>query len=167
MGVDKGDMNYLIKKVDMKKVPAVSKEKQKKLGMSSAILKDSCQETAFKTEKTEKYSAKLNPDVLPFFTLANVTKREDIYGLMKDMIELQAAPDTEMEYFDGNPLDYHHFIDLFREVVEKWVQGPKGRLLRLLKYTRGEAHDLIKHCLQQLFVYKLQSCSRVAQKKIW
>ena len=149
MGVDKDNIKHLTKKVHTKKVPAVSKEKQKKLGMSSAIPEDSGEETAFKTEKNEKYSVKLNPDAPPFFTSANVTKREDIYGLLNDMIEQQAAPDIEMEYFDGNPLEYHHFIDLFREVVEKWVQDPKGRLLRLLKYKRGEAHDLIKHCLQE------------------
>ena len=140
-------MRHLNKKVDLKKVPVVSKEKQKKSGMSSAIPEVSGEETAFKTEKTEKYSAKLNPDAPPFFTSANVTKTEDIFGLLKDMIEQQGAPDIEMKYFDGNPLEYHDFIGFFREVVKKWVQDPKGRLLRLLKYTRGEAHDLIKHCL--------------------
>ena len=30
--------------------------------------------------------------------------------------------------------EYNHFV------VEKWIPEPKGRLLRLLKYTRGEAH---------------------------
>ena len=54
-----------------------------------------------------------------------------------------------METFDSNPLEYHHFMDLFREVVEKCMQDPKERLLRLLKYARGEAHDMIKHCLQE------------------
>ena len=34
-------------------------------------------------------------------------------------------------------------------MVEKWIPDPKGRLLRLRKYTRGEAHDMIKHCLQE------------------
>ena len=65
------------------------------------------------------------------------------------MIQQQAAPEVELKCFDGNPLKYNHFIDLFREVVEKWIPEPKGRLVRLLKYTRGEAHDLIKHCVQE------------------
>ena len=60
MGVDKDDMKHLIKRD--------SREKQKKLGMSSAVPEDSGEETAFKTEKTEKYSAKLSPDAPPFFT---------------------------------------------------------------------------------------------------
>ena len=51
---------------------------------------------------------------------------------------------------DGNPLEYSHFVDLFRNVVEKMDPEPKERLLRLLKYTRGEACDLIKHCVQEL-----------------
>ena len=39
-----------------------------------------------------------------------------------------------METFDCNPLEYRHFGDLFKEKAEKWIQDPKGRLLRLLKY---------------------------------
>ena len=62
------------------------------------------------------------------------------------MIQKQAAPEVELECFDGNSLEYNHFVDLFREEVEKWIPELKGRLLRLLKYTTGEAHDLIKHC---------------------
>ena len=124
-------------------------KRNRNLGMSSTIPEVTFKETAFKTEKTEKYCAQLNTDAPPFSTSTNVTKKEHIYGLLKGMTEQQAAPDIEMEYFDRNPLEYHHFIDLFREAVEKCVQDPNERLLRLLKYTRGEAHDLIKHCLQE------------------
>ena len=65
------------------------------------------------------------------------------------MIQQQAVPKAELQCFDGNPLEYNHFADLFREVVEKWISEPEGRLLRLLKYTRGEAQDLIKHCVEE------------------
>ena len=65
------------------------------------------------------------------------------------MIQQQATPKAELQCFDGNPLEYNHFADLFREVVEKWIPEPEGRLLRLLKYTRGEAQDLIKHCVEE------------------
>lgn len=51
--------------------------------MSVAILEDIVKKTVSKTEKTEKYSAKLTPDAPPFFTCANVTKNEDIFELMK------------------------------------------------------------------------------------
>ena len=104
---------------------------------------------ADKIVKAEKYTKKLNPNAEASKSKAKESNDGEIYGLLKGMIEQQAAPDVEMETFDGNPLEYHHFIDLFREVVEKWIQDPKGRLLRLMKYTRGEAHDMIKHCLQE------------------
>ena len=39
--------------------------------------------------------------------------------------------------FDDNVLNYHHFMALFKEVVESKVEDPRGRLTRLLKYTRG------------------------------
>lgn len=65
------------------------------------------------------------------------------------MIEQKTAPNIEMEYFDESPLKYHLFIELLRELVGKWVQDLKGRLLRLLKYRRKKAHNLIKHCLQE------------------
>ena len=51
--------------------------------MSVAIPEDIVKETVSKTEKTEKYSAKLTPDAPPFFTSANVTKNEDTFELMK------------------------------------------------------------------------------------
>ena len=47
------------------------------------------------------------------------------------MIEQKTAPNIEMEYFDESPLKYHHFNELLRELVGKWVQDPKERLLRL------------------------------------
>ena len=56
-----------------------------------------------------------------------------------------------MEPFDGNVLNYHHFMALFKEVVESKVEDPRRRLIRLLKYTSGEAKELINHCIQLTF----------------
>ena len=53
-----------------------------------------------------------------------------------------------MECFDGNVLEYHYFMTLFREVVESKTEDPRGRLTRLIKYTVGDPRDLIKHCIQ-------------------
>ena len=96
----------------------------------------------------EENKLKLNP-LATSYVPAKMSNNEEMYNLLINMIQQQAAPEVELECFDGNPLEYNHFADLFREVVEKWIPEPKGRLLRLLKYTRGEAHDLIKHCVQE------------------
>ena len=51
----------------------------------------------------------------------------------------QAAPEVDIEYFDGNPLNYHYFMTLFSEVVETKIDNPRGSLTRLIKYMMGEA----------------------------
>ena len=61
----------------------------------------------------------------------------------------QSAPDLNIDVFDGNPLNLKYFMTLFREVVESKIENPYGRLTRLIKYTTGEAKELIKHCIEQ------------------
>ena len=40
-------------------------------------------------------------------------------------------------------------MSIFKEVVEDKIEDPTGRLIRLIKYTDGEAGELIKPCVQQ------------------
>ena len=91
---------------------------------------------------------KINSHATSYVT-AKMSNNEEIYNLLINIIQQKAASEVELECFEGNPLEYNHFADLFREVIEKWIPDPKGRLLRLLKYTRGEAHDLINNCVQE------------------
>ena len=62
--------------------------------------------------------------------------------------KVQSAPDVDMECFDGKVLEYHYFMALFTEVIESKIEDPRGRLTRLIKYTVGDARDLIKHSIQ-------------------
>ena len=68
--------------------------------------------------------------------------------ILYKLLQQQAAPEVDIEYFDGNPLNYHYFMALFSEVVETKIDDPRGRLTRLTKYTMGEPKELIKHCIQ-------------------
>jgi hypothetical protein len=68
---------------------------------------------------------------------------------MKQLISLLTAPDADIDVFSGNPLDFRYFRTTFRESVEKKVPDSRGRLTRLLKYTTGDAKDLIKHCIYE------------------
>ncbi|MEL7338835.1 MAG: DUF1759 domain-containing protein [Bacteroidota bacterium] len=72
---------------------------------------------------------------------------ESMVEMLCRLLRQQAAPVVDMESFDGNPMDYHFFIATFREVVEKNVIDARGRLTRLIKYTSGEARELIQHCI--------------------
>ena len=49
------------------------------------------------------------------------------------LVKKQSAPDIELDVLDGNPLDFHYFIKLFNEVVEKKIDDPRGIFSGLLK----------------------------------
>ena len=59
----------------------------------------------------------------------------------------QGAPEVEVDVFSGNPLEYNYFPTMFRDVAERKIKDPVGRLTHLIKFTDGEAKDLIKHCI--------------------
>ena len=46
---------------------------------------------------------------------------------------------------DGNPLNFVYFLSIFAESVEKKIEDPQGKLLRLIRCTTGEAQELVKH----------------------
>ncbi|XP_066928731.1 uncharacterized protein [Clytia hemisphaerica] len=64
-----------------------------------------------------------------------------------DLVKLQGAPSVELSVFTGDPLDYKFFMTNFEELVEKRISDSEGRLARLLKFTTGDANDLIQCCL--------------------
>ena len=61
------------------------------------------------------------------------------------LIQQQGAPEVYIDTFSGDPLEYHYFMEVFKEVVEKRTEGPRGRLTRLIKYTTGETKDQALH----------------------
>ncbi len=65
------------------------------------------------------------------------------------LLQLQTAPTVDIDEYDGNPLEFNYFLATFKEVVEQKVEDPRGRLTRLIKYTKGEAKELIKNCIQE------------------
>ena len=65
------------------------------------------------------------------------------------LVKQQSAADVDLDVFDDNPLEYNYFMSLFHELVEKRIDDPQGRLTRLIKYTKGDAKEMIKHCVQQ------------------
>ena len=66
-----------------------------------------------------------------------VLDSEDVSETLYKLLKQQVAPEVDIESLDGNVLNYHYFIFLFKEVVESKAEDPRGRLLRLLKYTSG------------------------------
>ena len=73
----------------------------------------------------------------------------DMVAMMSKLLRQQAAPDVDIVIFTGDPVDYHYFIAVFDEVVEKKIDDPRGRLVGLIKYTDGQPKEMIKYCIQQ------------------
>ena len=69
--------------------------------------------------------------------------------MMCKLLSQQSAPNVDIDMFDGNPLEFTYFMLIFEEMVESKVNDPRSRLTRLINYTKGEAKELLKHCIQQ------------------
>ena len=66
-----------------------------------------------------------------------------------DIVKLIKAPTIDIDTFTGDPLEFEYFKSNFKEVVEPTVSDQRGRLMRLIKYTAGEAKELIKPCIHR------------------
>ena len=71
-----------------------------------------------------------------------------ISQMLCKLLKLHAAPEVDMEPFNGNALNYHYFRALFKDVVESRIDDPRGILTRHINYTTGDAKELIKYCIQ-------------------
>ena len=56
-------------------------------------------------------------------------------------------PSSEVQVFDGDPVNYYNFVQSFTNLIEAKTADSKMRLHYLVQYTRGDVHDLMKSCL--------------------
>ena len=47
------------------------------------------------------------------------SSEKKIMDALCHLVKQQSAPNIELDVFDGNPLDFHYFIILFKEIVKK------------------------------------------------
>ena len=71
----------------------------------------------------------------------------DITSMLCNLLKQKSAPDVDLNVFDGNPLEYNNFMTLLHELVEKRTDDPRGRLTRLIRYTKDDPKDMIQHCV--------------------
>ena len=73
---------------------------------------------------------KVNRENLPDKTTKEELEYEkdqkNVTEMMCELLRQQAAPDLEIDIFDGNPMDFHYFMAVFKEVVENKVTDPRG-----------------------------------------
>ena len=68
-----------------------------------------------------------------------VAGQADITSMLCNLLKQQSAPDVDLDAFDRNLL----------QLVEKRTDNPRGRLTRLIRYTKCDPKDMIQHCVQQ------------------
>ena len=43
---------------------------------------------------------------------------------MCNLLKRQSVPDIDIDEFDSNPINYHYFIFIFKEVIESKTDDP-------------------------------------------
>ena len=71
-----------------------------------------------------------------------------ISEMMYRLLKQQSAPEIEIDIFDGNLMELHYLMAVLKDVVEKRVDDERGNLTGLIKYTKGDAKDMVKNCIQ-------------------
>ena len=74
-------------------------------------------------------------------------ERKGVSEVIWKLLQYQGAPEIVTDMFSGNPLEYRYLVSMFNQAVEKKVNYQTGRITRLLKFTSGEAKELIQHCI--------------------
>ena len=104
----------------------------------------------FLSSKKYYYSDSLYRNEEPNYTLYGHNRQcREVSKMLYQLLSSMGAQEADIDVFSRDPLEYHYFVEIFKEVVEKRIAYPRGRLTRLNKYNTIEAKDLIKHCIQQ------------------
>ena len=45
-------------------------------------------------------------------------------------------------------MEFHYFMAVLKEVVKKRLDDERGKLTRLIKFTKGDVKDMVKNCIQ-------------------
>ena len=86
-----------------------------------------------------------------------VTARQaDITSMLCDLLKRHSAPDVDLDVFDVNPLEYHNFMILFHELVEKRIDDLRRRLTRLIRY-----HQLVIEMLRNVWTRSMETLTRL------
>ena len=57
--------------------------------------------------------------------------------MMCKLFSQQSATNVDIDVLDGNSLEFSYVMSMFEEIVERKVVNPRGRLTRLINYTKG------------------------------
>ena len=62
-------------------------------------------------------------------------------------------------------MNFHYFMAVFNETVEKKVDNPIGKLTWLIKYTKGDAKEMVRNCIQLPAEIGFETTKRLLTKR--
>ena len=62
---------------------------------------------------------------------------EGLIEMMCKLFSQQSATNVDIDVLDGSSLEFNYVMSMFEEIVERKVVNPRGRLTRLINYTKG------------------------------
>ena len=72
---------------------------------------------------------------------------QQIVHQQQQSVMARTLPQSTINPFKGDPIEYCDFIRSFEHLVEQKTPSPSVRLYYLIQYTSGPAQDLMKSCL--------------------
>ena len=107
---------------------------------------------------------------ISFHSFDNVPDREvgqSVTELMCKPLNQQNAPELDRDTFNGDPMEFHYFMAIFHEVVERKVDDAWRRLTQLNKIHQGWSQGDCKNLHIVTTWGWVQDCKEIAAWKIW
>ena len=102
---------------------------------------------------------KLNPHATSYVPV-KMSNNEEVYDLLINMIQQQAAPEVDLKCFHGNPLEYNHrSIQRSRGEMDS---GTKVKIAETIKIYKGRGSSPDQALCARTIIPGLQSCSRAS-----
>ena len=81
----------------------------------------------FKTGKKYHYSDSLFRNGEPNYTASDHNSQSgEVSMMLCQLLKQQWAPEVNINVFSGDPLEYHYFMEICKEVVVKRIETPVG-----------------------------------------
>ena len=93
---------------------------------------------------------------------------KDLKSVIAELVRLQATsklPSHEPPVFNGDISAYRNFMLSFNRIIEKTCSNDDDKYYYLLKYTTGEAHNLVNSCFSKNSKKALDKAKKVLERQ--
>ena len=116
-------------------------------------------------QRAFRHASRTNPVEVTVTKSERAVEDNEMGKMLCQLVKQQSAPSVDIEQFDGNPLECTYFRSMFRELVEKEIADPQGRLTRLIKLTVEEVRELVKPFIHDNPKYGYENTMKLLEKQ--